>query len=57
MIFTQGMPIVIRENFYKVLTEAHKGCSHGGQDRTYGQVQLKYSWWENPRYNVSIHSH
>ncbi|KAJ5653503.1 hypothetical protein N7490_000506 [Penicillium lividum] len=44
MICHEGKPVAIREKLFKILTQAHKQCQHGGRDKTSAQVRRIYSW-------------
>ncbi|KAJ5934647.1 hypothetical protein N7466_004194 [Penicillium verhagenii] len=41
MICHEGKPVAIREKLFKILTQAHKQCQHGGRDKTSAQVRLR----------------
>ncbi|KAJ5655630.1 hypothetical protein N7507_007580 [Penicillium longicatenatum] len=43
MICHEGKPVAIREKLFKILTQAHKQCQHGGRDKTSAQVRRIYS--------------
>ena len=40
----EGKPVAVREKLFKILTNAHKQCQHGGRDKTSAQVRKIYSW-------------
>ncbi|KAI9671140.1 MAG: hypothetical protein M1817_003647 [Caeruleum heppii] len=44
VVMHEGKPVAVRENLYKVLTDAHGFCQHGGRDKTSTQVRKYWSW-------------
>ncbi|QKX64338.1 uncharacterized protein TRUGW13939_11512 [Talaromyces rugulosus] len=44
LIHHEGKPVAIREKLFKILTQAHQQCQHGGRDKTSTNVRQKYSW-------------
>ena len=44
LICHEGKPVAIREKIFKILSQAHRQCQHGGRDKTSAQVRRIYSW-------------